>query len=619
MPRPATADPPPRDRWLHGLLAATVVLPALAFAYGTEGGRVAFVLYREPKLAAVQVLGWTLLAALAWRRPEAVDPRAVTRLLKGPVPGLAVVLLAWMAMGVLWVEVPANLFYELHQYALLVALLLALLLWREVDPRVDRTLLVALVAGFAPLTLLGLLQLAVSLPWLAPIDPALGVRNPSLMGYKNPMALALVGQIFLLAHLATRPAPRDGSARRIVWIVLGACELVYLATLHSRTAYLALVAGGLLAAVLAVSRRRSPRAVAWAAAVVVAAGGLFAAGLALAPGGGERLRSAVGFVASPGTFLASDRGVYLRNTVHMVADQPFGVGLGDWQTQYPLYRRYDRYRAFTETHQVRRAHGDHVQMLGELGWQGLAVWLALLVAAALGPLRRYLATGGSRALFAGVQVVTLAVAMAGDYVVEMPYHKFELFLVLVLAVAAAGPVAGEGPAADGAKEPPSRRRRIALALAVTALAAAGAAYAVGLGVKSYCAAALRRDFVELTEGRGGEPVTAGLGEAGAALLVRIDARGARCARIPGVTKTTYKDELIRAYVAWKLGDLPRARAFARSSLALHPYHLNAFRLLAVLDREGNPARAASYQETYRYLMDEVTDGFRRPYPPLPAD
>jgi hypothetical protein len=509
-----------------------------------------------------------------------------------------------MAMTVLWVEVPANLGYELHQYLLVVALLIALLLWRARDPRVGRTLLVALVAGFAPITLVGLAQLVVEVPWLAPIDPTIGVRNTSLMGYKNPMALALLGQILLLGHLACRP---QAPARRIGWLALLGLEVVYLATLKSRTGYLALAVGLALVVALAVARRRSLRATALATVVIVAAGGLFAAGLRLAPGGGERLRSAVSYVLAPGTFLDSDRGVYLRNTLHMVAHHPFGVGLGDWQTHYPLYRAHDRYRAFTETHQVRRAHSDHVQMLGELGWQGLAIWLALLAFAAAGPLRRYLASGETLPLFAGVQVAVLTVAMAGDYLVEMPYHKFELFVLLAIA---------SEPAEGAPSAAAPRRRRLPTGLVVGALGVAGVLYAASLGLKSHLSAALRRDFVELTEGVGSAPASPARR---AALLARIHLRGLRFETLPGSSKTSYKDALILAYTAWKAGDLPRALALARRSLALHPYHPNAFRLLAALCREGDPGLAALYEETHRYLVDEASDGFRRPYPPLPGD
>jgi hypothetical protein len=62
---------------LRGLLAATVALPVLAFAFGTRQGQVAFVLYREPKLAAIQILGWALLGVLFWTCREDLRARAL--------------------------------------------------------------------------------------------------------------------------------------------------------------------------------------------------------------------------------------------------------------------------------------------------------------------------------------------------------------------------------------------------------------------------------------------------------------------------------------------------------------------------------------------------------------
>ena len=89
--------------------------------------------------------------------------------------------------------------------------------------------------------------------------------------------------------------------------------------------------------------------------------------------------SAAAYAASPRTYLESDRGVYLRNTLNMARYRPFGVGLGDWQSQYPVFRSVRRSADFTDQGlevQVRRAHSDHVQFLGEAGWPGFVLWLA---------------------------------------------------------------------------------------------------------------------------------------------------------------------------------------------------------------------------------------------------
>jgi hypothetical protein len=98
------------------------------------------------------------------------------------------------------------------------------------------------------------------------------------------------------------------------------------------------------------------------------------------------------------------------------------MGLGDWQTQYLLYRLHRRDLYFTETIQVRRAHSDHVQVFGETGWPG--------------PVR------GSPLLAA--QVGAFAFAMLTDSMFEYPYLKLEILLVAFLATQNEGfPPSGE--------------------------------------------------------------------------------------------------------------------------------------------------------------------------------
>jgi F0F1-type ATP synthase membrane subunit c/vacuolar-type H+-ATPase subunit K len=60
-------------RALLALLAALVALPALAVMVGVAGGRVVFVLCREPKLAVFMVLGSVLLAAFSWTHRRRLD------------------------------------------------------------------------------------------------------------------------------------------------------------------------------------------------------------------------------------------------------------------------------------------------------------------------------------------------------------------------------------------------------------------------------------------------------------------------------------------------------------------------------------------------------------------
>lgn len=112
----------PRGKPLDRLLLATVGLPVLAFAWGTREGQVAFVLFREPKLALLQALGWSLLAALAWVQPGGLRAADAWGRLRRPPWALLALFLTWSLITALWVEVPHNLLYELGQYALLLPL-----------------------------------------------------------------------------------------------------------------------------------------------------------------------------------------------------------------------------------------------------------------------------------------------------------------------------------------------------------------------------------------------------------------------------------------------------------------------------------------------------------------
>jgi O-antigen ligase len=175
-----------------------------------------------------------------------------------------------------------------------------------------------------------------------------------------------------------------GRRERLGWTLLLGLELVYLATLQSRTAYLALAVSALLALVVGRARhlhregergRLAPRG----AAAVLALGAVLVVLVAsLHPGARGRLATMGRILASPASYLETDRGLYLRATWSMVREHPFGVGLGDWQTHYPLHRPREAFGGPEDLHRVRRAHSDHVQMLGELGWQGLAAWWAVL-------------------------------------------------------------------------------------------------------------------------------------------------------------------------------------------------------------------------------------------------
>lgn len=576
---------------LRALLAAVVALPLAAVSFGSWQGQVVYVLYREPKLAAIQFLGWALLGCLfRVYRDDFRTGELLAGLWRPPWRWLALFLVYGLATG-LWIEVPANLFYELSQYGLLLLLVIALGAWSVRDPAVPRIVEHGLVLSLGAAVLVGLVQATFPLAVLSPIDPGSGVANPSVLGHKNVMALAVVGQIFLLLRLVLACGPcRRG---RLLALLLAA-ELVYLASLESRTSYLALLAGAaVLAALLGVRGWLRPR--------VVLSGGLaaalFLAALAVDPGARSRAGSVVSYLSHPSRYLESDRGIYLLNSFQMVRHHPFGVGLGDWQTWYPLYRLHDRDQHFTEAVQVRRAHSDHVQALAETGWPGLVFWLAFLGSLLAGAVRASLRSETWEPLLLAAQVAAYGAAMATDAVAEHPYLKLEFFLVAFLAARRTAP-------RSAFRGGPSRW----LAPGIALLAVAGMGYAVCLAWKADLAATATARYVAAMR-YGGRP---DLDPFEWMRLEEGSRAGEAMARTPGYFKGLSDDYRVLAQIDLRLGRRRRALSYARDSLRFHPYSPNTFRLMAELLQKRRPTAASRWSRAADHIMNEATRGYEAP-------
>jgi O-antigen ligase len=607
--RPPVALARSARRLLLGLLGAAVALPVLMFSYGTRQGKVVFVLYREPKLAAILILASVLLFALFWARRDLFQPRALlAALLRPPWRWLAL----WLTYGlttVFWVAVPANLFYELSQYFLLLLLVLALNVWADHDPAVPAVVEQGLVLGLGAVTVVGLVQGVLPLAVLSPIDPASGVPNPSFLGYKNPMALALVGQIFFLLYWIRELGLADRRGRLLTALLAG--ELIYLASLKSRTSYLALLGAVLCAAILLIARERlSPRVVRVGLAGAAAAA-LFFVALAADAGSRSQVRSARSYLRHPASYLESDRGTYLLNSLQMVRHHPFGVGFGDWQTQYPVYRLFRRDLYFSAAVQVRKAHSDHIQTLAETGWPGFALWACFWISLLAIPVRGFLRGGGARSLLLAAQIAAFGIAMGTDYVTEHPYLKLEFLLVAFLAARGLRP-AQTGEAAVRPARPSSW-----LAVTFTLVAAATLVYSVCLVRKTTLAADATERYVTAMEHRDRRHGRPRLDAIESALLREASHAGVKLAGTPGVTKGLSDDYRVLAQIEMLLGHRQRALAYARSSLHLHPYSPNSLWLVAHLLRHRRPAEAARWSEAADYIMNEATGGFAQPYPAAP--
>ena len=545
--------------WLLGL---GVALAPLAIWGGREGG-LDFVLYRAPKEVAVQVVSWLviLLAVVSLPRPLAACLRAAAR----PPLLLLLAYVGWNAASGAWASAPPLWRGHLPAWitTALAAVALAALfagLAAEASARLRQTLQIGLCSGAAALTLLGALQALGLLPGLALIDPEIARAFPATMGWKNPTAHLIAWQLFLLAELAWRQKTR---ARR--WLLLAGLglEVIYLVSLQSRSALFA-VSAGALALLLALPpgelRRRAGGGLMVAALAAALA-------LAAAPAARERARSLLELATRPAAFLATDRGQYLRSTWGMVAAHPFGVGLGCWQSEYPVHRvsSFGADREF----EARQAHSDWVQALGEGGYPGFLLWAGFWIVLLREAART--ARAGNERLTGALLLAQLVAAMGcglTDYVTEMPL--FRLQLALLVALAAAEAPAGSAPVPRDARW----RRLVVVAIALGGLLYS--AWAAGTLVAADSEARLealsrqppveRERALELAE---------------------------RLRRLPKASGTEHRAFHFAAALALENGELERGRLYLELARQRSPWDPFGFELRARLaEKTGDSALAA---------------------------
>ncbi len=592
--------------FLRGFLAFTVLASGWAFLPGRIDGQVAFVLYREPKFAAALTLVWWFLALFLLLHRDRLDASALSASLRDRPIQLLALLLLLFALATLWAEVPANGLFELSLYLPLFMLVIALIIWMRSDTRVRSVIELSLITSAAVATAIGGLQWLFEPEWLTAINPLAEVGYPSVMGYKNPMALAIGGQIFLLfGWITPKRSSRGISGWRLLLILCALAELGYLAWLESRTSLGAFaVAIGVLLLVAVVW---PPRRLPWRrlATIVTLAALLLGLGVAAVPAAREKGLSLLTYVIHPVAYLESDRGVYLRNTLNMVRHRPWGVGTGDWQTQYPVYRLHDRYRSFDETYEVRRAHSDHVQILGENGWLGFAVWIAFLGAVLWKLASVYRGSREPADLFLLGQIVFWVTAMTTDYVLDLPFHRLAFFLLIACAVA--GKVhLSDVEASDGGRETIgfplwARNVSVAMTLGAALLTTVMATRALRLAHDS---AVMTRHYLLALDRRGTER---------SKLHHRAAFHGETLLATAVHSKTRFKDWQVLADVFRRLGNKDAARRCAMRALELHPYSPKTFRLLARLTSGDEQRR---WQEGYEHIVDQATAGYRLPHPGL---
>lgn len=570
------------DDVLRFLLVVAIALPAVVFRIAHYDGEAVAYLYREPKKDAVTVLFWTVLAAFVWFKGRKLDPGRISKIITDPTLVTLSLLLGYFCLTRLWVTVPQNWDYEMAQYGLFLLVLLALVAWTTLDPDIPFVVERSVIASIAVVVGLGVLQMIRPGLLPVPINPFGEVGFPSLMGYKNPAALSVLAQIFLLAGWVFS-SRRGGTRGRILLPILLAMEIFYLVSLQSRTALVALAVGAMVLATLtAAAKNGSGRrlAVGSIAAVLIAV-----SALVLSPAARTKAASAAHILTHPSAYLNTDRGTYLVNTLDMVEHHPFGVGLGDWQTVYPISRRVRPTSGFDDRFQVRRAHSDHVQILGETGWLGLGVWTALLatllVRAAVAAVR----DGDQKAAFLTAQVAAVAVAMGTDTFTEIPYNKLQFFLLVFLVLDHTRARTTRARSARAGL--PARRRWAPLGATLVSLTALGgivlALQSESKLIESATSTAL---FFRATRADTDPSL---------ATTLLSDAAEIGDGWVPraGHWKSLFRDHLALAHCEAAIGRRDRARRRTLDSLRLQPFNPQALNFMALLS--DDPEEAAFWR------------------------
>ena len=405
----------------------------LAIMFGRSYGYFIFTAYREPKLVHIQLFSWLLIAmfwfAYVFRHEDVMRIKAIV---KDRYFLLILCFVAFLSLTTVNSLVPSASFYELIQYFTLINLYVVLtFLWQE-DGFFEVSLL-GVVLGLAVATFIGLYQYFLGqIPFLMPISRYHFFA--STFGNKNPMALAVCAQLYLaILWFNSVRAIRHG------WVIIGVgavvllAEFFYLVMLGSRTSYGAVALSILFSlgcfVLLAILKRRFKPLF---FAVMFTLFGLLAAygAISVNKAAQARVQRTIFFIKRPAEYLNTARGVCLRNSVHMANSRVLGVGIGNWGIAYPFYRKVKYPRIFNKRVQIRRAHNDYAQMLGETGWMGLMLFLCVLFWPLLRGMRVAFRDDSGEMFLLTSQLVAFLFLMLTDFCIEMPYHKFFLFTIL---------------------------------------------------------------------------------------------------------------------------------------------------------------------------------------------
>ncbi len=425
-----------RSKILKAILFLLFMGSPLVVIWGASYGHYIFTAYREPKLFYIEVFSWALITTfwVLWNSKDNEENR-LRRAITDRFFILLVAFLFYLALTAKNALVVKASIYELVQFFSLLNLYVVLvILWQ--DPKFLKISLLGIVSGLAAATLIGFYQYIIGdIPFLIPLSRY--YPYGSTFGYKNPMALAISAQIFLLIALFFTLKPlKSPLFSAILGIVLLGAELFYVSILGSRTSYVALFVSAVTLIVFVGIRafsKRQYKVFLLGLIVMLVGATVFYVAFKTNKITRYRLQYTLKYLKKPSSYWNSDRGIYLRNSIHMANSRFLGVGIGNWGIAYPFYRKVKPHFLFGKRVQVRRAHNDYAQLLGETGWAGLLLFLMILGWTLYrGSVLVFKMDDNGLAILSTAQLVAFLFLMATDFCIEMPYHKFFLFCIIAM-------------------------------------------------------------------------------------------------------------------------------------------------------------------------------------------
>ncbi len=426
---------------LEGLLIALFFLPPLVFVPISFRNVWIATNYTEVKFAAVSILAWAFFSFFVCSsRYQKSEVRSVLKdLVLWGLGTLTLLSLISATYALVWEAA----LYEAFQWFTLSVLYAVLRLLFRNEKWIPLSLM-ATVASFGVVTLIGFIQLKTRIPFLMVMHCSMA----STFGAKNPCFVSLTSQIFLVSLLAIS---FFFSARRflsICLVLLSLAELLYLALSQSRTSLAGLGIGLLFLTVGLIALLKSRKfKLAFLAILIFASITVPITARYVFPGFWKTSMRIIEvkvkpMLLNPSIYFQRARGQAVLDTLDMLKDNPIGVGAGNWGFAYPLYHKRVTKKAFSNTVQIMRAHNDYIQYLGELGPPGLLLLLGILSVQFIRlwkEIKSPIADDKERliVLLLLAQLATVATMFLFTYYLEYPYRKF-LFVFLMALVSAKG-------------------------------------------------------------------------------------------------------------------------------------------------------------------------------------